>query len=178
MGQAEKLGLSVSDEELAAAVKKAKDEGFKSEAEFQKTLHELHRTEADYELGIKKELLDTKIEEWEKEKAPEPRDEIIEADHNAETAGYKPRPEERTFHFIINKDRAKAERALVLVGIHNGTLHHEWGKAADFIPNTRRRRTKAVCRLRKRTNCRRPSERLYSEPRARTHLARRSHQDL
>ena len=130
LGQAEKLGLSVSDEELAAAVKKAKDEGFKSEAEFQKTLHELHRTEADYELGIKKELLDTKIEEWEKEKAPEPSHEIIEAYYNAETAGYKPRPEERTFHFIINKDRAKAERALALVGIHNGTLHHEWGKAA------------------------------------------------
>jgi parvulin-like peptidyl-prolyl isomerase len=130
LGQAEELGLSLSDEELAAEVKKVKDENFKSEAEFQKTLHERHKTQADYELGIKKEALEAKIEEWESEHTPEPSDDQIEAYFNALMAEYKPKPEERTFRFIINKDRAKAERALALVGIHNGTFRHEWTKAA------------------------------------------------
>lgn len=111
VGQAEELGLALSDQELAAEVAKAKSKYYDSEADFREGLRSEDRTLADFELGIKKEALDARVQDWLKENPPKPSQDEIEEYYAEYEENFEPEPGSVRVSLIRNKDRAAIEQA-------------------------------------------------------------------
>jgi parvulin-like peptidyl-prolyl isomerase len=129
VGQAKEAGLGLTPEELSREVRKAKDKQFDSKAEFKAALRRNHDTEADFAASVEQQVLIDRVQKWLEDKAPEPSRSEIEGRYAELTKDFEPTPEERTFRYIVNKDRAKAEKALEMVDV-DYTYHPQWEKAA------------------------------------------------
>ncbi|MEX2107431.1 MAG: SurA N-terminal domain-containing protein [Solirubrobacterales bacterium] len=77
-GQANEMGISVTAKEVDKKHEKLKEQSFDSEAEYRKTVEELHFTEADVRGLMELELLTEKIQKELREDSPRPSDSEIE----------------------------------------------------------------------------------------------------
>ncbi len=111
-GLAAELGVSVSDKEIAAELKKVKKENFKTEAEFQKFLKESRFTPADVNERVKLQKLSTQLQKTVKEGIPSPTQTEIEDYYEAAKGTQFTQKPSRDVRIVVNKDRKKAEEAL------------------------------------------------------------------
>jgi parvulin-like peptidyl-prolyl isomerase len=110
-GYAAEQGVSVSDKEVAAELKKLKKENFKTEAEYQKFLKEAHYTAADVTQKVRLQILGPKLQEELKAKAPQPSQSEVEDYYEAAKVTQFTQKASRDIRVVLNKDRKKAEEA-------------------------------------------------------------------
>jgi parvulin-like peptidyl-prolyl isomerase len=127
-GYAAELGVSVSDEEVAAELKKLKKESFKTEAEYQEFLKEAHYTLADVNQKVKLRILGPKLQEVLKAKVPKPSQSEVEDYYEAAKATQFTQQPSREVRVVVNKDRKKAEEALA--ALSRDDTAKNWEKVA------------------------------------------------
>ena len=110
-GLAAQWDIHKTEKEVAAEVKKVKEESFKSEAEFQKFLKESHFTPADVNEKVLIQVLSKEIQEQLKGKAPTPSQSEIEAYYEAAKDTQFTQKPSSDVRLIVNKDLKKAEEA-------------------------------------------------------------------
>ena len=110
-GLADEVGVTVTDEEVAAELKKIKKENFPTEAEYQKFLKESHFTRADVDERVRVQKLGAALQEWLKERAPTPSQSDVENYYEAAKDTQFTQKPSRDVRKIVNKDRKKAEEA-------------------------------------------------------------------
>lgn len=113
-GQAEEMGISATDKEVANKVKELETRQFKSKADYEKTIKEFHYTQADVEELLRIEILSQKIQEQFTTGAPKPSESEVKNYYEAAQAQYK-LPKSRDVRLILNKDEKKAEEAKALL---------------------------------------------------------------
>jgi foldase protein PrsA len=127
-GQAEEMGIEVSDREVAKKLKQIKDENFPTEAEFQKFIKESGFTEADIDERVKLELLSEEIQKELQEEPPAPSSREIESYYEAAKATQFTKPPSRDVRLILNKEEEKAEKALA--ALESGNTAKDWSRVA------------------------------------------------
>jgi foldase protein PrsA len=110
-GLASEQGIEVTDQEIAAELKKIKKESFKSPAEFKKFLKESHFTPADVNERVKVQILSKKLQEQLKENVPKPSEDEVKNYYEAAKATQFTQKASRDIRVVVNKDRKKAEEA-------------------------------------------------------------------
>lgn len=127
-GEAEEMGIAVTEKEIAEELKKLKDENFKSKAEYEKFLAESKYTPADVNERVKVQIIGTEIQSQITEGAPAPSKGEIENYYEAAKATQFTEPETRDVRSIVNKDKAKAEAAKAL--LEKDDSAESWEKVA------------------------------------------------
>lgn len=110
-GEAEELGISVTEKEVAAEFEKAKSEAFKTEAEYKEFLKKAHYTKADVLHQVKLQMLTKQVEEKVTTSAPKPSESEIEDYYEAAKSTQYVKPASRNVRVILNKDEKKVEAA-------------------------------------------------------------------
>lgn len=110
-GLAEEKGISVSEKEIAAELKKLKKKAFKSEAQYKKFLKESRFTPADVNERVKIQIISTQIQEEITADAPTPSDSEIGDYYEAAKTTQFTQPETRDARIVVNKDKGKVEEA-------------------------------------------------------------------
>lgn len=110
-GQAEEMGITVTDEEVTAELEKLKKQAFKTEKQYKEFLEEAHYTQADVEQRVKVQIVSTKIQEQIGEGESVPSSSEIEDYYEAAKASQYTQEEKREARALLFKDKAKAEAA-------------------------------------------------------------------
>jgi parvulin-like peptidyl-prolyl isomerase len=110
-GEADEMGVSVTQKEIADELKKLKKENFKSESEYKKFLKEAKYTQADVDQRVKAQIIGTQIQKQITEGAPTPSQGEIEDYYAAAKATQFTQPATRDVRVVLNKDKGKAEKA-------------------------------------------------------------------
>ncbi|MGB7587158.1 MAG: peptidyl-prolyl cis-trans isomerase [Solirubrobacterales bacterium] len=111
-GLAAEWGIEVSDQEIAAELKKVKKENFPSKGDFKKFLKESHYTPADVNERVKLQILSKELQAQLKGKAPQPsHSEVVDYYEAAKATQFTTKPS-RDVRLIVNKDSKKATEAL------------------------------------------------------------------
>jgi len=110
-GEAEEVGLTVTDKQVADELAAIKKQSFGSEQAYKKFLEESKFTQEDVDARVRLQLLSTRIQEAVSNSAPKPSSEEIEAYYEAEKAKQFTQAESRDVRTVINKDKAKVEAA-------------------------------------------------------------------
>lgn len=111
LGEAEDLGLQVTDKQVDDELKTIKEEQFGSEQAYQKFLKESKFTQEDVDDRVRLQLLSSQIQEAITNSAPKPSAEEIEAYYEKEKESQFTTKESRDVRTVINKDKAKVEAA-------------------------------------------------------------------
>jgi len=111
-GQADEMGISATDKEVAQELAKVKKENFPKESEFKKFIKESGFTEEDIDERVKLQILSTQIQEQLTADAPQPSEAEVENYYEAAKAAQFTQPASIDVRIVRNKDRAKAEQAL------------------------------------------------------------------
>ncbi|HEX6228675.1 MAG TPA: peptidyl-prolyl cis-trans isomerase [Solirubrobacterales bacterium] len=114
-GQADEMGLSVTEKEVADEFKKLKDENFKNEAEYRKFLKDSKFTQADVNARVELQMLSTQIQEGITQDAQAPSDDAVETYYKAAKSTQFTQPETRDVRLVLNKNEAKANQAKALL---------------------------------------------------------------
>lgn len=110
-GQAEDMGISLTEAEIAKELKKLKSQAFKTEKQYEEFLKEAHFTQEDVNERVKIQMLSEKIQAQVTEEAPIPSTAELENYYEAAKSTQYTTPESRDIRVIKNKDKAKAEEA-------------------------------------------------------------------
>ncbi len=110
-GQAEELGVSVTDKQVEDELATIKKSNFGTEKAYQKFLKESKFTEEDVNERIRLQLLSTKIQEAVNAEAPPPSEAEVENYYNAAKESQFTENESRDVRVVINKDKSKVEAA-------------------------------------------------------------------
>jgi foldase protein PrsA len=110
-GQAEEMGISVTEQEIADELKKLKKKSFKTEQQYEEFLKEANFTQADVDTRVTIQMLSEQIQTQVTEEAPIPSNREIEVYYEAAKASQYTTPESRDVRVIKNKDKAKVEEA-------------------------------------------------------------------
>jgi foldase protein PrsA len=109
-GEAEEMGIEVSDSEVRKSFNEQKKQSFPKDADYKKFLKDYGQTEEDILLRVRLDLLSTKI----REKVIKGKDKVSDAQIQAFYDENKERfaqPERRDLRIVLTKGRAKAEQA-------------------------------------------------------------------
>jgi foldase protein PrsA len=111
-GQAAEMGIEVTPKEVAAELKKIKEQSFESsEKKFQEFLDEAHFTKADVLDRVKIQVLSNAIQEQFREEPSVPSNGEIQDYYEAAKATQFTTPESRDIRLVVNKDKSKVEEA-------------------------------------------------------------------
>lgn len=110
-GLAGQRSIGVSDQEVAAELRKVKKANFPTEADFKTFLKESHYTPADVNERVRIQVLSEKLQEQLKEKVPQPSQSEIENYYEAAKATQFTQTPSADVRLIVNKDEQKAEEA-------------------------------------------------------------------
>jgi parvulin-like peptidyl-prolyl isomerase len=127
-GQAEEMGISVTEKEIAKELDKLKKQAFKTEKEYKEFLKEAHFTTADVNERVTIQLLSTQIQEQVSATAIVPSSREIEDYYEAAKSSQYTTPESRDIRVIKNKDKAKVEEAKA--ALENDDSNKSWEKVA------------------------------------------------
>lgn len=130
-GLAKEMGITATDVELQAELKKLKDESFQSEAEFKKFLKEAKYTQEDVDERVLLQKLSGDIQSQLSEEVPEPSDKEIENYYEAAKATQFTQQPSVDLRLIVNKDKAKAEEAKAALEKDNTAPN--WKKVAKEL---------------------------------------------
>jgi foldase protein PrsA len=114
-GQADEMGLSVTEKEVAEEFKKLKDENFKTEAEYEKFLKDSNFTQDDVDDRVELQMLSTQIQEGITEDTAAPSQDEIENYYTAAKSTQFTQPESRDVRIVLNKKEDKANQAKALL---------------------------------------------------------------
>jgi foldase protein PrsA len=115
LGEAEDLGLQVTDKQVEDELASIKQQNFGSEQAYEKFLKESEFTQEDIDDRVRLQILSSQIQEAITNSAPKPSEEEIEAYYEAEKAKQFTTKESRDVRTVINKDKAKVEAAKALL---------------------------------------------------------------
>jgi parvulin-like peptidyl-prolyl isomerase len=110
-GQAEELGITVTDKQVEEELAQIKKQSFPSKGSFDKFLKESKFTEEDVNDRVELQVLSTAIQEQVNGETPAPTSSEISDYYDAEKATQFTEKESRDVRLIINKDKAKVEAA-------------------------------------------------------------------
>lgn len=128
-GLAEEMGITATDAELEAELKKLKDESFQSDAEFKKFLKEAKYTQEDVDERVLLQKLSGDIQAQLTEEVPKPTEKEVENYYEAaKTTQFTQQPSV-DLRLIVNKDKAKAEEAQAALQKDNTAAN--WKKVAE-----------------------------------------------
>jgi parvulin-like peptidyl-prolyl isomerase len=114
-GEAEELGISVTPKQIATELATIKKQNFKTEAEFKKFLKTSHYTKSDVNERVKLQVLSTQIQQQVGNEAPTPSSSQIQEFYDAAKSTQFTTPESRDIRVVLNKDKAKVEKAKALL---------------------------------------------------------------
>lgn len=130
-GEAEELGIAVTPKQIADEFAQIKQQNFKTEAEYQKFLKTSGFTKEDVFARVKLQLLSNLIQEQISKEAP-PASEAEIADYYDTVKDEQfTTPESRDVRVIVNKDKAKAEKAKAL--LEKDDSDKSWKKVAEQL---------------------------------------------
>lgn len=127
-GQAEEMGFTVTPKEVAAELKKLKEQSFESEKQYQEFLKESHFTRADVLKRVKFQILSKDIQEQIREEAPVPSGGEVDDYYEAAKSTQFTTPESRDIRLVVNKDKSKVEEAAAALEKDNAV--ESWEKVA------------------------------------------------
>lgn len=110
-GEAEELGVSVTDKQIEEELANIKKQSFPTEAAYQKFLKESKFTQEEVNERVKLQLLGKQIQEAINTEAGQPSTAEIESYYEAEKSSQFTVKESRDIRLIINKDKKKVEEA-------------------------------------------------------------------
>lgn len=110
-GQAEELGLTVTDKQIEDELKTVKEQNFPTEEAFKKFLKDSEFTREEVNALLELQILSRDIQELITSQTPPPSSDAIEAYYEAEKAAQFTTKESRDVRVVINKDKAKVEAA-------------------------------------------------------------------
>lgn len=109
-GEADELGITVSDEEIEDELTTIKKQNFGSDKAYEKFLAESKFTQEDVDDRVELQVLTNKIQEQINEEAPQPSDSEVEAYYEANKSQFST-PASRDVRVVINKDKGQIEAA-------------------------------------------------------------------
>ena len=112
-GQAEEMGISVTDKQIESELATIKKQNFPTKAAYAKFLKESHFTQQDVNDRVELQLLSTAVQEQANGGAPQPSSAEIANYYDAEKAAQFTTKATRDVRAIINEDKAKVEKAKV-----------------------------------------------------------------
>jgi len=127
-GEAEEMGISVTQKEIADELKKLKKQAFKTEKQYEEFLEEAKFTQADVDQRVTIQLLSEKIQTQINEEAPVPSNSEIENYYEAAKSSQYTTPESRDIRVVKNKDRAKVDEAKA--ALEKDDSDKSWAKVA------------------------------------------------
>jgi parvulin-like peptidyl-prolyl isomerase len=127
-GEAEELGISVTDKQVEDELATIKKENFGSKGSYEKFLEESGFTQEDVNDRVRLQLLSTKIQGFINSSAPSPSSEEIEAYYEAEKEAQFTTKESRDVRLIVNKDKGKVEAAKA--ELEKDSSEDSWKKVA------------------------------------------------
>ncbi|HEY1286615.1 MAG TPA: SurA N-terminal domain-containing protein [Solirubrobacterales bacterium] len=127
-GQADEMGISVTDKEVSEELKKLKKENFKTEAEYKKFLKQSKYTKADVNERVKLQILGTQVQEQITEGVGEPSKDEIENYYEAAKPLQFTQKATRDVRLVGNKDKKKVEQAKAILEKDNSATN--WKKVA------------------------------------------------
>jgi parvulin-like peptidyl-prolyl isomerase len=114
-GEAEELGISVTDKEIQAELASIKEQNFPTPKAFQEFLKTQHYTKAEVNELVELQILKTKIQELISKEGQPASSEEIDAYYEAEKATQFTTRASRDVRVVINKDKSKVEEARKLL---------------------------------------------------------------
>jgi len=127
-GQAEEMGITVTDQEVDKEFKKIKEENFPTGNQYQEFLKKSKFTREDIDTRVKLQVLSTKIQEQLKEEPPTPSGREIENYYEAARSTQFTKPPSRDVRLILNKEEEKAQKALA--ALEDGNTAKDWSRIA------------------------------------------------
>jgi foldase protein PrsA len=127
-GLADEMGVSVTDKEIAAELRKLKKQNFKNEAEYKKFLKEAKYTQADVDERVKLQILSTEVQKLLADNVPKPSSGEIEDYYEAAKDTQFTQPASRDIRLVQNKSKKKVEAAKKLLEEDDSAA--SWKKAA------------------------------------------------
>jgi len=127
-GEADEMGISVTDAEIDQELEKLKKENFKTEAEFKEFTKQAKFTPADVRDRVRLQILSTAIQERLQESPPTPSQGEVENYYEAVKATQFTQPPQRDIRLILNKEEEKAEKALA--ALEDGNTAKDWSRIA------------------------------------------------
>jgi parvulin-like peptidyl-prolyl isomerase len=115
-GEAEDMGIEVSDKEVADKLSEIKSQNFKTTAEFKKFLDKSHLTRQDVDERVRLQIYTEKIQERVGKTASKPSQSQIEQYYDAAKGTQFTTPASRDLRVVIAKDKKKAEEAKSQLG--------------------------------------------------------------
>jgi foldase protein PrsA len=110
-GEAEELGITVTDKQVEEELAQIKKQSFPSKAAYAKFLKESHFTQEDVDARVELQVLSNAIQEQVNSEAPAPSQSEISDYYEAEKKTQYTEQESRDVRIVVNKDKAKVEAA-------------------------------------------------------------------
>jgi parvulin-like peptidyl-prolyl isomerase len=137
-GQAEEMGIEVSDKEVAEELKKLKSQAFKTEKQYEEFLKEAHYTQADVDQRVRIQILSTQIQEQVGEGEAVPSQAEIQDYYDAAKASQYTQEEKREARALTFKDEAEAEDAKAELEKDDSTASWEKLGAKSVNPSAKK----------------------------------------
>lgn len=128
-GQAEEMGISVTEKEVADELKKLKKQNFKTEAEYNEFLKQSKFSQADVNERVKLQILGTQVQKEITEGVGAPSKGEIEDYYEAAKATQFTQEPTRDVRVVLNKDKKKAEAAKA--ALEKDDSAESWKKVAE-----------------------------------------------
>ncbi len=110
-GQAEEMGITVTDKEIAEELKKLKAQAFKTTKQYDEFLKEAHYTQADVDQRVRIQIVSTQIQEQISEEEEVPSKGEIQDYYDAAKASQYTQEEKREGRALVFDEKAEAEKA-------------------------------------------------------------------
>jgi parvulin-like peptidyl-prolyl isomerase len=134
-GEAEELGIKVTQKEVEAELAKVKKESFKTEKAFQEFLKESHFTEEDVNERLELQILSTKIQEKITGETPPLSEAELESYYEEEKATQFTKPPSRDVRVVVNENKKEVEEAQKALEADNSEA--SWKKVTKkYSPTT------------------------------------------
>jgi len=127
-GQAEELGVSVTEKQVEDELETIKKQNFPSKGAYDKFLEESHFTQQEVNELVELQIFTKEIQAQISQQAPAPSSEEVEAYYEAEKATQFTTKESRDVRLILNEDKAEVEAAKTALEKDNSPA--SWKKAA------------------------------------------------
>lgn len=127
-GQAEEMGIKVTDKQVEEELAQIKKQSFPSPAAYKEFLKEAKFTQEDVDVRVEQRVLVQAIQEQVNSEAPAPSKSEVEAYYDAEKGTLFTQKESRDVRLILNKDKAKVEAAKKALDKDNSPA--SWKKVA------------------------------------------------
>ena len=134
-GEAEELGIKVTQKEVETELAKVKKESFKTEKAFQEFLKESHFTPEDVNERLELQILSTKIQEKITGETPPLTEAELESYYDAEKAKQFTKPPTRDVRVVVNENKKEVEEAQKALEADNSAA--SWKKVTKkYSPTT------------------------------------------